>query len=194
MSGPLGVFLSQTMEQKAQKLKEFLVKVENRYRENEQVKYHHKPKVNYGTSNASKTQIVEIKTQQEQAWNDYKDLIMTSEKCIFEQKKTKERRQRILRVSQTVLIYLNYKLFTLKKELFIINLFPQYPNSIPTSSRKEEPFFHYYKILPFLQAARKIVLRNRLIKALSKLQNITLELISKFEEPFVKNYSLTLKV
>ncbi|CAD1475815.1 unnamed protein product [Heterotrigona itama] len=167
LKGPLGTFLLQIMKQKTEKLKEFLAKVEAHYRKNEQMKFHHKPKVNDGTFDASTNQMIEIKTQREQAWNNYKDLTTTSGKYIFEQEKPKKIRQRILRVSQ------------------------KYPNTTSTSFRKEESFFHYCKILPFLQTARKIVLRNRLLNVLLKLQGLTPESISQFEEPFIGNYSLT---
>ena len=110
--GPLGVFLFQTMEQKTEKLKEFLAKVEVHYRRNEQAKFHHKPKVNYGTFDASENQRIEIKTQREQAWDNYKDLTTISEKYILEQEKLKKIRQRILRASKKVHTCLNYELLT----------------------------------------------------------------------------------
>lgn len=104
------------------KLKSFLVKVEDYYQKNEQTKFHHKPKVSYGKFDPNENQIIEIKTQREQTWNKYKNLIMNSEKCLFEKQKAEKLRQRILRVSQKVFILIkNYFSFLLKD--FFINHF-----------------------------------------------------------------------
>lgn len=117
----MGTILFQTMDQKMKKLKNFLIKVEDYYQKNEQTKFHHKPKVNYGKFDPN--QIIEIKTQREQIWNKYKNLIMNSEKCLFEKQKVEKLRQRILRVSQKVFILIKNYFSFLMKEFFINHFF-----------------------------------------------------------------------
>ncbi|XP_076757278.1 uncharacterized protein LOC143427232 [Xylocopa sonorina] len=168
LKGPLGMYLFETMEQRALKLMDFFTQVEERYRENEQAKLHHRPKVNNGTLDVNENGIIEIKAQREQAWNDYKNLITHSEEEIFERVKCKKIRQRILRASQE-----NSATFS-------------------TPSRNAESIIHYRKIQPFVQAARKIILRNRLVKVLEKLRKLTPELVIQFEQPLVSNYFSTL--
>lgn len=41
--------------------------------------------------------------------------------------------------------------------------------------------------MPFLQAIRKIILRNRLLQILEKLRQFTAELVIEFEEPLKEN-------
>ncbi|CAL7941311.1 unnamed protein product [Xylocopa violacea] len=168
LKGSLGMFLFETIEQKAQKLMDFLMQVEDRYRENEQTKFHHKPKVNNGTFDVNESGIIEIKMQREQAWNNYKNLIIHSGKEIFKRLKTEKVRQRVLRASQ------------------------KNPSTVSTPSRNAESVLHYRKIQPFVQAARKIILRNRLLEVLRKLQKITPESVIQFEQPFVRNHFPTL--
>lgn len=98
------------------KLKKFLIKVEDYYQKNEQTKFHHKPKVNYGKFDPN--QITEIKTQREQIWNKYKNLIMNSEKCLFEKQKVEKLRQRILRASQKVFILIKNYFFFIERILY----------------------------------------------------------------------------
>ena len=87
------------MEQKAQKQNEFLTKVESCRYENEHTKFHHKTKVNYGTNDTNENEIIQIKIQREQAWDEYKQLISNSQKELLERQKVKKLKQRILRVS-----------------------------------------------------------------------------------------------
>lgn len=124
------------MDQKMKKLKSFLVKVEDYYQKNEQTKFHHKPKVSYGKFDPNENQIIEIKTQREQTWNKYKNLIMNSEKCLFEKQKAEKLRQRILRVSQKVFILIKNYFSFLLKDFFINHFFfffsiqPQYQHRL----------------------------------------------------------------
>lgn len=97
------MYLSETIEQKGQQLKEFLMKVENYRQQNELAKIHHRPKVNYGIRDISENQITEIKIQREREWDDYEDSMKTSmEEVLFERKEVNKIKQRILRVFQKV--------------------------------------------------------------------------------------------
>lgn len=139
------------MDQKMKKLKKFLIKVEDYYQKNEQTKFHHKPKVNYGKFDPN--QITEIKTQREQIWNKYKNLIMNSEKCLFEKQKVEKLRQRILRASQKVFILIKNYFFFIERILykpfffFFFSIQPQYQHRL----RKKIPFSINAKFYPFFR-------------------------------------------
>ncbi|XP_076634721.1 cilia- and flagella-associated protein 221-like [Colletes latitarsis] len=164
LKGPLSLHMFQILEEKVRKLKEFLTKVENYRQENELAKIHHKSKVNYGIRDISENQIIEMKIQREREWNDYKDSMKTSsDEDLFERQKAKKTRQRILRS------------------------FQKSPNEISTLSEDGQSLLRYCNNMLFLQAARKIVLKNRLLKVLAKLKQLTLELVVKLEESFI-NY------
>lgn len=140
------------MDQKMKKLKNFLAKVEDYYQKNEQTKFHHKPKVSYGKFDPNENQIIEIITQREQTWNEYKNLIMNSEKCLFEKQKAEKIRQRILRVSQKVFILIKNYFSFLMKEFFINHFFffsiqPQYQHRL----RKKILFSINAKFYPFFR-------------------------------------------
>ncbi|XP_053972616.1 cilia- and flagella-associated protein 221-like [Hylaeus volcanicus] len=163
LKGPLNVYMSQMIETKVLKLKEFLIKTENYHRENELAKFHHKPKVNYGTRGINDNRIIEIQVQREQGWNDYKDSMnLSCEEDVFERKEIEKIKQRILRTSQ------------------------KYPKAVSTSSEKGQSCLHYSNNVLFLQSARKIILKNRLLKVLGKLRQLTPELVVELEKPFTK--------
>ncbi|XP_043264918.1 cilia- and flagella-associated protein 221-like [Colletes gigas] len=164
LRGPSSLHMFQILEEKVRKLKEFLTKVENYRQENELAKIHHKSKVNYGTRDISENQIIEIKIQREQEWNDYEDSMKTSlDEDLFGRQKAKKIRQRILRS------------------------FQKSPNEISMSSKDGQSFLRYCNNMLFLQAARKIVIKNRLLKVLAKLKQLTFESVVKLEESFI-NY------
>lgn len=105
--GPLNAYAYQIVEQKARKLKEFLLKVRS-YREgNERARIHHRPKVNYGTRGAGEIQVTEVKIQREQEWNDYRESMKTSvDEGLFQRENARGIKQRILRASQKVRVFL----------------------------------------------------------------------------------------
>lgn len=55
-----------------------------------------------------------------------------------------------------------------------------------TPSEKGQSFLYYYNNVLFLQAARKIVLKNRLLKVLKKLNQLTPKLVVELEELLIK--------
>ncbi|XP_078034080.1 uncharacterized protein LOC144468471 [Augochlora pura] len=159
LKGPMNIYLSEVVQQKAQKLKEFLTKANNYRRKNVRLRIGCKPKVNNGTRELNEKVIVEIKSAREKVWNDYTRTLenYVSVEDVSERQKSQKMRQRILRIAQ------------------------KYPKIVTPVSKVEQSFLHYYNIMPFVQAARIIILNNRLLKVLEKLKNLTPELITTFE-------------
>ncbi|XP_076390974.1 uncharacterized protein LOC105662402 [Megachile rotundata] len=102
LTGPLGTYLFEIMEQKLQHKKEFFMKIENRRNENEQIKFHHKPTVTYDVNNTDEKQITEIKIHRERIWDKYTNLISNSRNELFERQKANKFKQRILRIPHKV--------------------------------------------------------------------------------------------
>nr|XP_033336530.1 uncharacterized protein LOC117226378 isoform X2 [Megalopta genalis] len=150
--------LKEVVRQKAQKLKEFWTRANNYRRENEKVRIGCKSKVNNGARELNEQEIAEIKTARKKGWNDYKCTLenYAPVEDVFERQKSRKMRQRILRIAQ------------------------KYPKIITAAPKVEQSFLHRYNIMPFVQAARKIILNNRLLKVLEKLKNLTPELINDF--------------
>nr|XP_033336531.1 uncharacterized protein LOC117226378 isoform X3 [Megalopta genalis] len=158
LKGPMNICMSEVVRQKAQKLKEFWTRANNYRRENEKVRIGCKSKVNNGARELNEQEIAEIKTARKKGWNDYKCTLenYAPVEDVFERQKSRKMRQRILRIAQ------------------------KYPKIITAAPKVEQSFLHRYNIMPFVQAARKIILNNRLLKVLEKLKNLTPELINDF--------------
>ncbi|XP_076654585.1 uncharacterized protein LOC143359990 [Halictus rubicundus] len=159
LKGPFNRCLLDVLEQKARNLREFLAKANNYRQENDRAKIGYKPKVNNETRELNEERIMEIKIQREKEWSDYKNLLENHipEEDIFERQKSRKIKQRILRLAHKL------------------------PKIVSTAPKVEQSFLHYYIITPFVQAARKIILRNRLLRVLERLKNLTPELTNESE-------------
>ncbi|KAF7411590.1 hypothetical protein HZH66_000486 [Vespula vulgaris] len=158
LRGPLNIYLSEMIEHKLKLQDLFLYKSEIYRKENNRTIFHHKPKVGFDAKFLSMKELQIITMERKFNWVYYKCSIITTQfKELINRDKSIKIKQRILRTAL------------------------KYPETTITLDTNKKWSLYYCKINTFIEAARKIILQNRLIKILKKLKNLTLPQAERLE-------------
>ncbi|XP_033225708.1 cilia- and flagella-associated protein 221-like isoform X2 [Belonocnema kinseyi] len=159
LRGPLSMYKCDTMKEKMNHQNEFLHKSEQLLKLNENARNNHKPKLGESLSDSYNEKFDSILAKRKQHSFEYKNkLITTTKEELLQRPKVIKIRQRTLRSCTE-----NFE-------------------KITTHQLSCDWFLRYTIIAHFIQAARIIILKNRLKKVLSLLRKLTPEIVERIEK------------
>ncbi|XP_015602810.1 cilia- and flagella-associated protein 221 [Cephus cinctus] len=158
LRGPLNDYFYNDARERDKRIEEFFNRVKSCNHENDSAKFYHRPKLGFQLDQLQKEEIDRIMIERQEHWSRYRDAtITTADEELLTRQEAMKIKQRTLRSSL------------------------DNPNFIAPYKITDDWFLRYHIISQFIEAARTIVLKNRLEKVLCKLKKLNPKVISEIE-------------